>query len=182
MLSQNFAFSYIPGTSIFHKCPALVKIILLPVFSVLIFVLPLWFSLACIIIQFICGLAIKISARQILKDLMVVFFYALMLALVGQLKANIVILVKLLCLLQAGSLFFRTTTSLQLRHISDTLALFVCFIPMVSKIWNQCEKAWYVRGGKNSIKKIFVLLPVFFSVGMKQAWNQARAVSIRKKL
>ncbi|MCR4742928.1 MAG: hypothetical protein K5866_08695 [Treponema sp.] len=51
---------------------------------------------------------------------------------------------------------------------------------MVSKIWNQSKKAWLARGGKISIKMYKVLIPLLFSVGMKKAYNMARAISIRK--
>lgn len=109
------------------------------------------------------------------------------------------LLLKLFCVMQTASLLFKTSTSLQIREglelmelklrktfhlkpqspVAQTISLFICFIPQVSKNWNQCERAWKARGGKKSIKMFVVLLPVFFSVGMKQAYNSARAISAR---
>lgn len=63
--------------------------------------------------------------------------------------------------------------------VAETVSLFICFIPQVAKIWEQSKRAWFARGGKNGIRLYLTLLPVLFSVGMKQAYNSARAISIR---
>ena len=200
MKQQVFAFSYKPGNSLLHRCPAIVKILIVPVLSVLIFMLPVWFSFGMIVLQLVVALALHFTLREIYSDLKVVFFYALMLAVVklitllvggatGSWIETLYMLSKLLCMMQLASIFLRTSTSLELRQgfevfgvntVTHTLSLFVCFIPLVSKIWRQTEQAWRMRAGKNSIKKYAVLLPVFFSVGMKQAWNMARACLIRQ--
>ena len=200
MKHQIFAFSYKPGTSLLHRCPAIVKILVVPLLSIFIFVLPVYFCFGMIVLQFVVALALHFSIREIFTDLKVVFFYALMLAMVkvitllaggdtGSWLETLFMLAKLLCMMLLTSIFLRTSTSLELRQgfevfgvnaVTHTLSLFVCFIPLVSKIWRQMEQAWRIRAGKNSIKKYAVLLPVFFSVGMKQAWNMARACLIRQ--
>lgn len=118
-------------------------------------------------------------------------------------KETCYLLIKLLCIMQSASLIFKTSTSLQLREglefiefklrkffhiknakytpLAQTVSLFICFIPQISRNWNQAVLAWKSRGGKKSLKMIAVLLPVFISVGMKQAYNSARAISIRQK-
>ena len=109
-------------------------------------------------------------------------------------KHTLFMLLNLFCVMQSASLVFKTSTSLEIREgvgkieyaitkkntLTDGIFLFVSFIPSVSKIWKQSTKAWYARGGKHNIKMYLVLLPVLFSVGMKEAYNKARAVSIRK--
>jgi len=200
MKQQIFAFSYKPGTSLLHRCPAIVKILVVPLLSIFIFVLPVGFVFGMIALLFVLALALHFTLREIFTDLKVVFFYALMLAVVkgitllaggdtGSWIETLFMLSKLLCMMQLTSIFLRTSTSLELRQgfevfgvnaVTHTLSLFVCFIPLVSKIWRQTEQAWRIRAGKNSIKKYAVLLPVFFSVGMKQAWNMARACLIRQ--
>lgn len=115
-------------------------------------------------------------------------------------KENVFMLVKLFCIMQTASLLFRTTTALKIRdgiaviekrtrkilHVkkgyafTNTISLFLNFIPLVSQIWQQSVKAWRARGGKKSIKMYCVLLPVLFSVGMKKAYNSARALYIRQ--
>ena len=108
-------------------------------------------------------------------------------------------LVKLFCVMQSASILFKTSTTLQIRegigaiegairHIlpvskkntfTDTIALFICFIPMVYKNWELSKRAWFARGGKSGIKMMKSIFPVFFSVGIKQAFNAARAIAIR---
>ena len=106
-----------------------------------------------------------------------------------------VLLLRLLCVMQTASLLFKTSTSLQIREglerietsirrkphapVAQAVSLFICFIPQVSKNWQQAERAWRARGGRRSLRMFIVLLPVLFSVGMKQAYNTARAISVR---
>ena len=201
----TFAFSYKPGTSIFHKCPAVVKLLLLPVLSVLIFSLPVWLAASLILILFLCELAIHFRLHEIFADLKIILFYVILLVVIKLClrqfdKETFFMLARLVCMFMLASVFFRTSSSLQLREglekiegairrllhlkpkttIAQTLALVLCFIPMVSKNWNQARLAWAARGGNSSLKMYMVLLPVFFSVGMKQAWNMARAIAVRQ--
>ena len=112
-----------------------------------------------------------------------------------------IMLVKLFCILQSTSIFFKTSTNLQIRQgleeielsirkilhlkkrctVANAIALFLNFIPMVWQIWNQLKKAWFARKGKSGVTMFLKLMPVLFSVGMKKAWNTARAVSIRSE-
>lgn len=111
------------------------------------------------------------------------------------------LLVKLFCVMQSASLVFKTSTLLQLREgigsieetirkifhlkqrntFTNILSMFLNFVPMLAQIWEQSKKAWKARGGKTGIKMYAVLLPVLFSIGMKKAYNQARAIAIRDK-
>ena len=114
-------------------------------------------------------------------------------------KRNCFLLAKLFCMMQSASLFFKTSTSLELRNgielieyrirkifhlkektvFTNTVYMFLNFIPQISQIWAKTKCAWIARGGKKSVKMYAVLLPVLFSVGMKKAYNTARAVEIR---
>lgn len=105
-------------------------------------------------------------------------------------KESVFLLIKLFSIMQSASLVFKTSTSLELRDgigkifgqksvLTNALSLFLNFIPMVSKIWEESKKAWLARGGKKNLKMYFVLLPVLFSIGLKKAYNVARAILIR---
>ena len=104
-------------------------------------------------------------------------------------KATVFMLMKILCLFQTTSLLFKTSTQLQIKECLEkikvlsgfafVLSMFINFIPITSKIWNQTKKAWFARGGKKGIKMYVTLLSVLFSVGMKKAWNMSRAMEIR---
>lgn len=105
-------------------------------------------------------------------------------------KETVFLLIKLFSIMQTSSLVFKTSTSLEMQEgiskifgrksaITNAISMFLNFIPMISKIWQQSKVAWKIRGGKNGIKMYFVLLPILFSVGMKKAYNFAKAVQIR---
>ena len=223
------AFSYKQGKSLLHRCPAWIKILVLPVFSVAVFVLPPVFAANLLVVQTILAFCLHFTLREQLADLRAVLYYAMMLlfvkgaafvaeyfavanaavgaetleaaaALVSE-KETLFLLLRLLCVMQTASIVFKTSTSLQLREglgaielairwifrmhpvtpVADVISLFVNFIPQVSKNWQQVKRAWKARGGKNSVRMYLVLLPVLFSVGMKQAYTTSRAISIRKR-
>ncbi|MDY2840701.1 MAG: hypothetical protein SOT46_10075 [Treponema sp.] len=114
-------------------------------------------------------------------------------------KETLFMLLKLFCIMQSASLVYKTSTSLEIREgvgvielcirkvfrlerklkVTNTISLFVTFIPLVIKIWNQSKKAWYARQGKKGVKMYMTLLPVLFSVGLKSAYNSAKAISAR---
>ena len=235
-MTQNTAFSYKQGSSFLHRCPAWVKILLLPLISLSIFYLPPYFTLALIALQTLVSFLLHFTVREQTRDLRAVFYYAVFLIfvkIIGNLAAAIstgslaafeltvfpqavitfliseketwLLLLKLFCIIQTASLIFKTSTSLQIREglevmelairkclhlkplvdgrpnapVAQAVSLFICFIPQVSKNWQQAERAWKARGGRKSLRMFVVLLPVFFSVGMKQAYNSAKAISVR---
>ena len=208
------AFSYKSGSSFMHRCPAWIKLLLIPVVSIAVFKLPVYFAIGLCMIQIVLSFALKFSVREQLRDLKAVLYYAAFLIfakLIGSVasgqfdlsafirneKETWLLLLKLLCVMQSASILFKTSTSLQIREglelmerkitrkqqtpVAQGVSLFICFIPQVSKNWQQAERAWKARGGRKSLRMFVVLLPVFFSVGMKQAYNTARAISIRQK-
>ena len=237
-MTNETAFSYKQGNSFLYRCPAWVKIILIPVISVGIFYLPPYFAVALIALQTLVSFLLHFTLREQVRDLKAVFYYAVFLIfvkIIGNLLAAIsmgslasfevsvflqvlldflvseketwLLLLKLFCVIQTASLIFKTSTSLQICEglevmelavrrslhlkplvdgrpnapIAQAVSLFICFIPQVSKNWQQAERAWKARGGKKSLRMFAVLLPVFFSVGMKQAYNTARAISVDSK-
>lgn len=114
-------------------------------------------------------------------------------------SATALMLMKLLCVMQTSALIFKTTTSLELREgagiiecsirrflhfkegntLTELVSFTLYFIPLVFKIWSEIETAWKARLGKSGPKMFMILLPVLFSVGMKRAYNAARAVMAR---
>lgn len=224
---ENICFSYIKGNSILHKCPAFIKILFIPFINILFFNLPISFCFILILLQFVICFCLKFSIKQQIKDLIPVIYYAILLLFFNVLmilfsskleglittfflyfkapkrlleNQTFIMLVKLFCILQSTSIFFKTSTPLQIRQgfedielfirklfhlkiqtsISNALSLFINFIPQVFKIWGELERAWRARGAKKGVKMYYKLLPILFSVGMKKAWNTARAVYIRQ--
>ena len=240
-MTNDTAFSYKPGSSFLHRCPAWLKTILLPLVSIIVFVLPFYFTAGLFAVQVVLAFVLCFTIKEQLRDLKAVLYYAAFLVfakIIGNLAAGIVdgsfssitisdipqltaafllseaatwaLLLRLLCVMQTASLIFKTSTSLQIREglesleiavrtflrkifrprhpansnprapIAQAVSLFICFIPQVSKNWQQSERAWKARGGRKSLRMFVVLLPVFFSVGMKQAYNTAKAISARQ--
>lgn len=248
---QYSTFSYKAGKSFLHLCPAWVKILLLPLVSIVLFQLPPLFAAVFFLLQMILAFCLRFTLREQLLDLRPILYYAFMLFFVKLLvfiaqyasgafpqlgrgflsyfsgeEETLFMLLRLLCVMQTSSIVFKTSTSLQLREglekmelairgvfkgrrnssdcrnssghglvsgdstcsdstiprapVADVVALFVCFIPQVSKSWQQIKRAWKARGGKSSIRMYMVLLPILFSVGMKNAYNTARALSVRR--
>lgn len=201
-------FSYKKGTSFLHKCPAWCKILFVPVINILFLCLPFYFSIGLIVFQFTLACILRFTLREQLCDLKPVFFYGILMifvdlmTMIGSGKSfmqtfswenqrdTVHALINIFAVLQSASLLFKTSTSLEMRDgiakifgrksaITNALSMFLNFLPMVSKIWEQSMRAWIARGGKKNIKMYFTLLPVLFSVGLKKAYNAARAVSIR---
>lgn len=224
MAVKYSAFSYKSGNSFVHKCPAWIKILFIPFFSICTFCLPPEISCGLVGIQFILAFYLQFSIKEQFADLKPVIYYAFLLtftkavSFAAQFFLNRIdavnfslaqffdyetfaMLLKLFCIMQLSSIIFKTSTSLEIRggigiiessirrffHLkpensfTDTISMFVNFIPMVSKNWQQSERAWKARCGKKSLKMYIVLIPVLFSVGMKQAYNTARAVSARSR-
>ncbi len=217
MKKKHSLFSYKPGKSWLHRCPAWIKILLIPVLGIVFFNLPLYFSVGLIAVQFTIACCLHFTIREQLEDCKPVGYYAVLLYATRYIGFSIsrgfmqalplclsditvpVMLIKLLCVMQSASLIFKTSTSLEIREgigtietairnilpvskkntVTDTVALFVCFIPMVHAIWLEAKRAWFARHGKHSIKMYGVLLPLLFSVGMKKAYNSAKAIAAR---
>lgn len=209
MKTKYSSFSYKPGNSPVHKIPAWIKIIIIPALNILVFNLPWYFSAGFVIFQFILCCCLKFSLKEQFADLKPVLWYGVLLFLFDFISHKKIyfdlntafLLLKLFGIMQSASLMFKTSTSLEIRNgigqiegvirkilhlkkkntLTNTISLFVCFIPAVFKIWEQSKKAWIARGGKKNLKMISTLLPVLFSVGMKQAYNRARAISVREE-
>jgi len=209
MTQKYSLFSYKSGSSFLHKCPAWCKILFIPAINILFLCLPPYFSVALLVIQFILACCLKFSLKEQFTDLKPILYYAFLLFVFQLIswffsghtdfvnsfnwqseKETVFLLIKLFAVMQSASLVFKTSTSLELREaigklfgqkslITNGLSMFLNFIPMVAKIWNESKRAWFARGGKKSIKMYKILLPVLFSVGMKKAYNAARAVTVR---
>ena len=163
-----------------------------------------YYAVFLIFVKIIGNLAVTISDGTLSAFELAAFPQTVLAFLISE-KETWLLLLKLFCIIQTASLIFKTSTSLQIREgleamelavrkclhlkpiidgrpnapVAQAVSLFICFIPQVSKNWQQAERAWKARGGRKSIRMFIVLLPVFFSVGMKQAYNSARAISAR---
>ena len=101
-------------------------------------------------------------------------------------KGNALLMSRLVVSMAYTSIFFRTTSHLEMRQslekiescitfghskltFSKAFALFLNFLPQLFAIWNSLDLAWRARGGKRTPRKIIALLPVFISLSLKKA-------------
>ena len=191
-------FSYRTGNSVIHKLPPTLKIILLPLFSAMLFLLPpiscLFYCLGTALIARTAG----ISFSKQLKDLKFLLSYVLLLlctyvfsVLSGEKsdpKPFFLLVLRLAGAIQMASVFFNTTTSFQLKRGLETIlpkkvctafVLFLFFIPVLFSIWSKLENAWKARGGKNTPAKFFKLFPLLVSCGFYKAQQSAYALQNR---
>ena len=109
-----------------------IKLLAVPAVSIAVFTLPWQVALALSILQIIISFCLHISFREQLVYLKAVLYYAAILIfakLVGAIFSKqtirdflqdflptLIMLLKLFCVMQTASIFFKTTTPLQIRQ------------------------------------------------------------------
>ena len=194
-----------------HKPPAMLKLFLFLPLSILCMSLPsVWLTAAigaAMIIAFLC----KFTVNEQITDLKPAAFYvALMyalsffsiffenwgllpfseLAVIALLPRSdfLRICLRLVLIVQISALFFRSTSSIELRDslscvfhksISESIVLFLMFIPEIFKTWTDINLAWKARGGKQGLRKIKTTVFVLISLTMEKAAVKSKAMAAR---
>ncbi len=111
-------------------------------------------------------------------------------------KGNFTLMSRLVVSMAYTSIFFRTTSHLEMRQslekiescitfrhsnltFSKSFALFLNFLPQLFAIWSSLDLAWQARKGKRTPRKIIVLLPIFITLSMKKANETLLAIKNR---
>ncbi|UTC90583.1 hypothetical protein E4N87_07725 [Treponema denticola] len=174
-------FSYRRGTSFLHRMSPLLKLFFLFGFTVLIFFFPNYVFFYSVFFVFFARF-IGFSFLEQLRDLKPILPYCLFIVSLhvfsvlikteSSIKDLVFLILKLICLMQISSLFFNTTSSLQLKETLEKIlpfklavlfSLFLFFIPLLFSIWTKLDHSWKARGGKKNLLKIFKLFPIFIS-------------------
>ena len=198
--------SYQKRTSLIHKTPALLKLALLLGIAIALYLTGFGVHCLLMVVALLLVWVSKIQLKDFLHDLRPVVFYSIFIALVeatgsllyggvffislrdGAWKNNgsVLLVSRLVVAMSYTSLFFRTTSNLEIRQslervelavsfghsrlsFSKAFALFLNFLPQLFAIWTGLDKTWKARCGKRGIRKILVLLPVFITLSMKKA-------------
>ena len=182
-------FSYRRGTSFLHRMSPLLKLLLLFGFTALIFFFPnyvLFYSAFFIFFARFIGF----SFLEQLRDLKPILPYCLLLVKTEtDIKDLTFLILKLVCLMQISSLFFNTTSSLQLKEALEKIlpfkvallfSLFLFFIPTLFSIWTKLDYSWKARGGKKGLLKIFKLFPIFISESLYKGQKLMYALQNRQ--
>ena len=192
-------FSYTKGNSIIHRAPAGLKLLLLLVIPITLYLTPIQVCLAFIPVLFVVALVARIELGLFLKDLRPIVIYSVMILtidvlsyLISSKNGNIItqtslfMILRLLCAIEAVSIFFRTTSIYETTDclqriegfltfgksklvVSSMLSLFLSFLPQIFATWKDLELAYKARGGRRGPAKIITLMPRLISASIKKA-------------
>lgn len=230
MKKRTIVFRYRKGNGILYRVPASVKLLLLMVLAGTVMFLPLYAActgiILLVIVAFLCGL----TPGEQLADIKPVLFYAFFLYMIG-IFANMssfspgllkpedfagifypghkyaLYIVRLFLVMQLSALFFRTTTSIEIKETLCTwelyirswiqklpfaknislktelgtgAALMMSFIPALFELWNDLNRSYRARGGKKGFKKSRVLLIALVTLSFHYAHEKAKALAARE--
>ena len=192
-------FSYSKGKSFVHRAPAGLKLLILLAVPVTVSVTPLYVCLSLMAVFALIALVSGFGFSRFLRDLRPIAVYCVMIvaidvlsylffdrsrAVVTQNSLNLIL--RLLCAMEATSVFFRTTGSYEITTtlqaieravtfghsklvVSGMLSLFLSFLPQIFRTWSEIDCAYRSRGGRRGLSKVVRLLPVLITVSMKKA-------------
>ena len=192
-------FSYTKGSSIIHRAPAGLKLLLLLAIPITLYLTPIQVCLVFIPVLFILALISGIEVKLFLRDLKPIVIYSMMILAIDVLsflisskngniitKTSLYMILRLLCAIEAVSVFFRTTSIYETTDclqriegiltfgksklvVSSMLSLFLSFLPQIFATWKDLELAYAARGGRKGLTKIIRLLPMLISSSIKKA-------------
>ena len=203
-------FSFQKRKSLTHNCPALIKLVLLLAVAIITYRTSLIFHVSFLVLAIVLTLASHISFKDFLHDLKPICYYSIFIIVLELISSllfggfpsfaslepgsknywtndnSVLLISRLLVTMAYASLFFRTTSNLELQEsmekveyaitfghsnlaFSKSFALFLNFLPQLFAIWNKLDKTWRARQGKRGIRKILVLIPVFITLSIKKA-------------
>ena len=162
-------FSYRRGTSFLHRMSPPLKLVFLFGFTALIFFFPNYVCFYSVFFVFFARF-IGFSLLEQLGDLKPILPYCLLLVSLHvfsvliktetDIKDLVFLILKLVCLMQISSLFFNTTSSLQLKEALEKIYplklpfcfLFFCFLFLFCFLFGQ---SWITLGRQGEEKKVF---------------------------
>ena len=195
---MNPIFSYSPVKSPIHSIPAILKILVLFAVPVTVYLCPIWVSIALIALLPLVALVGRIRIRDFVHDLKPIAIYCLMIVAIDVLsyllfdakeivtQRSMYMILRLLCAIEVTSVFFRTTSTFEIREslqsfekavtfghsslvASSMFTLFLSFIPQIFATWSALDLSYRARSSKRGPKKAFVLLPLLISMSIKRA-------------
>lgn len=196
---MNSLFSYTASDSIIHRTPAGLKILLLFCVPVTVLLCPIEVCLVLIAVFPILALVGKIRLLDFLRDLRPIVIYCLMIVSIDVLsyllfhrndeivtQRSLYTILRLLCAIEATSVFFRTTSTYETGSalqtvervltfgksrlvLSGLFSLFLGFLPQIFATWSSLDLAYRARGGKKGISKVLTLFPLLITMSMKKA-------------
>ena len=202
-------FSYSRKQSLIHRTPAWVKLLVLIATPFTVYLTPLYVCLSLMALFLILAIISGMGISRFLRDLRPIAWYCLMVLAIDVLSyllfdrnrdvityPSLQMILRLLCAMEATSVFFRTTSTYEISctlqsiektvtfgHsrlvVSSVLSLFLSFLPRIFRTWSDIDNAYRSRGGRNGILKIVRLLPVLITISIKKASTTYMALQNR---
>lgn len=192
-------FSYTKSNSSIHKIPAGIKLLVLIAVPITLQLTSAYVCYALIAFFFVLAAFTGTGYRNFFRDLGPIVFYGMFILAIDVLsylifdrnraiitETSLFLVLKLVCSMEATSIFFRTTSVYQIKGtlqavervitfghtrytVSNTFTLFLSFLPMIFETWTDLELAYKARGGRNGIDKAVRLLPRLIVMSIKRA-------------
>ena len=202
-------FSYSKKRSLIHRIPAWIKLLILIATPFTLYLTPIYVCLSLMGFFAVLAIISRTGFSRFLRDLRPIAYYCLMIIAIDVLSyllfdknrriisdSSIQMILRLLCAIEATSVFFRTTSTYEISYtlqaiekavtfghtrfvVSGSLSLFLGFLPRIFKTWSDIDLAYRSRGGKKGIAKVIKLLPVLISVSIKNASTTYMALQNR---
>jgi biotin transport system permease protein/energy-coupling factor transport system permease protein len=236
MKERETVFRYKKGSSLCHRLPAPVKFVLMLCAALVVMFLPLYAVCAGIVLMAAFAFACGFTPKEQAADMKPALYYAAFLfmlsaaaSLFSALNANlardpaniagmavpaakagaeyVLYAARLALVMQLSALFFRTTTSIEIKktlcaveilvrsfirrcplakNISPdarwgkSAALMISFIPTLFELWEKLNRAYRARGGRGGLKKYRVLLVALIALSFHHASQKAQALAARE--
>jgi energy-coupling factor transporter transmembrane protein EcfT len=199
-------WAYRKGKGFLYTIPAGIKLIFFLGLSLAIFIFDYMFLPIGISIIILLSISVKIRPWELLRGSSSIILLITGITIFQSLEVNPFILkqdalfgslvlgLRMILSFSAGALLFSVTTMCEIRRslsvaegflrleklrISLAISLMLGFIPRFFVIWEVTELAWKARGGKNSIKKIVIIIPIIMDRLMEKAAETAEALESR---
>ncbi|MBQ2050419.1 MAG: hypothetical protein II493_08485 [Spirochaetales bacterium] len=192
-------FSYSKGGSFIHRTPAWIKLLVLIAVPFTVSTTPVFICVGLMALFALLALMSGMGFTKFLRDLRPIGIYCVMIALIDALsyvffdrsravitQSSLNLILRLLCAMEATSVFFRTTGTYEITStlqaveravtfghsrlaVSGMLSLFLSFLPQIFRTWSDIDCAYRSRGGKGGPSRIVRLMPVLITVSLKKA-------------
>jgi energy-coupling factor transporter transmembrane protein EcfT len=232
---RETVFRYKKGRSVCHRLPAPVKFVLMLCAAFAVMILPLYAVCAGIALMtafaFTCGFTPKELAADMKPALYYAGFlfmanaaarlYALSVPVAARGPVNIARIAeivlpaaeyilyaaRLALVMQLSALFFRTTTSIEIKKAlcaaeirirsflrtcplaknlspdarwGKSAALMISFIPALFELWEKLNRTYRARGGRGGLKKYRILFVALIALSFHHASQKAQALAARE--
>lgn len=220
MMQGETLFSYRYKNTLIHNAPSAIKLLAMIGITFTVFLGGTNTRLILSIILCISCITARISLSVLFRSGKILVFYALVMFLfrftgfqidkslsLKNLTESLVYLWQLSLVLFSGTVFFETTSSLEIRNtlqsfqekmykllgnpsffpdIAFLLSLTIIFIPRIFELWGNLDKSWNARGGnllsgpEKTWKKMTILVPLLITHLLNLAAETEKAIRNRR--